>query len=140
MTCTEANSPQPTDTTPLISSSRSVSSFSVLSARSTISSARRRSSIPSSVNVTLRAPRENSVTPTSSSNCASCRLNVGCVICSSSAAFVIFSSRATARKYLSIRNSIASASFYPGQLHLPVLSFSFYHKVFLCSQASFICP
>ena len=40
----------------------------------------------------------------------SCRDKVGCVICRSSAAFVIFSSLATIKKYLSTRISIVLIS------------------------------
>ena len=44
----------------------------------------------------------NSFFPSSSSNAFSCLERVGCVTCRISAALVMFSSRATARKYLKV--------------------------------------
>ena len=54
--------------------------------------------------------RSNSLTPSSSSSCINWRDRVGCVRWSSAAARVMFSSRATARKYRRTRSSMPSAS------------------------------
>ena len=78
----------------------------VFSASETISSARRRRSIPSSVRMIRCLLRRNSVTPSSSSSCIICLDRVGWVKCSRLAAFVIFSSRATIRKYFKTRISM----------------------------------
>ena len=67
----------PMEITPLKLSLRCRNSLSTLSSSSIISSARRRRSIPSSVRVIFRLPRSNSFTPSSSSNSASWRDNVG---------------------------------------------------------------
>ena len=96
--CTEAISPQPMEIFPSTCSSCSANSFSVLSTSCRISSARLRSKIPSLVRLILREPLSNNLTPISSSIWDSCRLKVGCVICRTSDAFVILSSRTTVRK------------------------------------------
>lgn len=70
----------------------------LLSARATSSSARRRSSAPSLVKAIFLAPRSMSFTPGSYSSMDSWRDKVGCVICSTFAARVMFSSRTTVRK------------------------------------------
>ena len=64
-----------------------------------ISSARLRSSIPSSVSVTFLLPRISSFFPSSSSRSFNCRERGGCVIRRVSAALVMLSSLATVRKY-----------------------------------------
>ena len=83
----------------------------VFSERETISSARRRRSMPSSVRVMRCLPRWNSFTPSSSSSCISWRDRVGWVRCSSSAALVMFSSRATIKKYFKTRISMGTTPF-----------------------------
>ena len=98
-------SPLPMEISPVSIASCFNSRF-VISESVTISSARRRNNIPSSVNVTLWLLRLNSFTPSSCSSPISWRESVGCVICKSCAAFVMFSSRATARKYCKTRISI----------------------------------
>ena len=60
---------------------------------------------PSYVKVTPLELRTTSRTPSSSSSCISWRDRVGCVRWSSAAARVMFSSRATVKKYFSVRNS-----------------------------------
>ena len=103
---TAYDSPQPMETSPLISPALQVSSHSVFSQRWTISSARLRRRMPVSVSVTLRLPRTKSGLPISSSSFCIWRERFGCVVLTSSAAFVMFSSRATARKYFNSLSSI----------------------------------
>ena len=103
-------SPQPMAISPESSPPLWVSSRSAFSASSRISWARRRRSIPSSVSTTRYWPRRKSFTPSSSSSCINWRERVGWVTCSSAAALVMFSSRATARKYRRTRSSMPSAS------------------------------
>ena len=76
-------------------------SSKIFSSMASSSSTLRRSSCPASVSVTLRLLRTKSGVPISSSSSAICRDSVGCVIYSVSAALVMFSSRATVRKYFS---------------------------------------
>ena len=93
-----ADSPLPMATTPLSSCTVPVSSRWMRSSSWSISSARRRRSMPSWVSSIFRPPRWNRVQPSSSSSWAICRLRVGWVMCRSSAARVMFPSRATAKK------------------------------------------
>ena len=60
----------------------------------------------------FREPRWNSFTPVSSSIWASCRERVGCVICRTSAALEMLSSRTTVRKYFKTLISIRSPLMY----------------------------
>ena len=99
-------SPQPMPMVPVTVSLFRIISCSAFSASSRISCARRRSSRPSSVSVTLTRLRRNRRTPSSSSSCIICRDSVGWVMCSCSAARVMFSSLAIVRKYFSTRISI----------------------------------
>ena len=67
--------------------------------------------MPSSVSMMLCLLRLNRDTPNSSSICMSWRDKVGCVMCSILAAFVIFSSLATTKKYFSTRSSMSHSPF-----------------------------
>lgn len=109
---TAPKSPQPKATVPSMEPFCSASSRSVLSTSSRISSARRRSSRPSVVRESRRVPRAKSFTPSSSSAWAICRLRVGWVMCSTSAAFVMLSCWATAKKYRRNWTSIAMPPFF----------------------------
>ena len=91
-------SPPPIYTSPLTGDSAALNSASVFSTSETISCARLRRNIPSSVSVIFLFPRRNSVFPTSSSSSIIWRERVGWVTCRASAAPDMVSSRATARK------------------------------------------
>ena len=91
-------SPQPIAMSPAILSSVERNALSVRSASATISFARWNSSMPSSVNVVRRLPRSNSFAPSSSSRSINCLDSVGWVMCSRSAAAVMFCVRATSMK------------------------------------------
>lgn len=107
---TPSVSPVPMYTSPVTASSGLESSACVRETSSIISSARFRSSIPSSVSSILRLPRTMSCLPSSSSSSRSCRESVGCVRCSACAAAEMLCSLATARKYLSTLNSMPDTS------------------------------
>ena len=98
-------------TSPATAPSESETSLSALRTSSSISSARLRSIMPSSVSVTRREPRVTRISsrlPSSSSSAFSCVESVGCERCSDSAAADMLCSRATARKYCSTLSSMSS--------------------------------
>ena len=86
---TAAISPQPMVTVPSSSSLPQLTSASVFARRSKTSSARRLKRYPSLVRESGLLPFIKSVAPISFSSIAICRLKVGCVMCSTFAAFVI---------------------------------------------------
>ena len=96
-------------------------SLSVMRTSSRISSARFRSSIPSSVKRTLRepfVPRIKSCLPSSCSSAFNWVDRVGCERCSDSAAAEMLCSLATARKYCNTRSSITIASWQKYSAHI----------------------
>ena len=103
---TASYSPQPMVTQPSTNSRQLWISSTVFSSSSKISKARRFSRMPSLVNVIFLLFRSKSGVPSSSSSAAICLESVGCVICSASAALVMFCSLATVKKYLRIRISM----------------------------------
>ena len=105
-------------------------SRSILSAMVTRSSARLRSSIPSSVRAMLKLRRRNSFFPSSSSSERMARERVGWVTCRSSAAWVMFSSRATARKYRRVRMSMVLP---PYEIHKTYITI---YSITICAMKS----
>ena len=97
------------NTLPVMTSSEPRISASVLCIRASISSARFRRIIPSSVSTTFRepfTPRMSSCLPSSSSKAFSWVDSAGWEMCKVSAAAVMFCSLATVRKYSKTRNSM----------------------------------
>ena len=93
-----SDSAQPMWISPPEISPIALNSSAVLSTMSRMSSALRRSSIPSSVSRTLKLLRTKSFLPSSASRSLSCLDRVGWEIWSRSAAWVTLPSRATSRK------------------------------------------
>ena len=102
--------PPPMEIQPVIISSLCEISRLVFSQSIRISSARLRSSTPSSVRVTPLLLRINSCFPNSASSSISCFESEGCAIFRLFDARVIFPSRATVRKYRNKRSSIVIRS------------------------------
>ena len=104
-------SPLPMVIVPISISSLCDKSSLIFSSIFIISCARCFNSIPSSVSDILCFPRLNNFTPSSSSICISCLDKVGCVTFSLCAALVIFSSRATIKKYFNTLSSIVTSEY-----------------------------